>query len=240
MAKSTHFAALFLAVLLLGCDGRSAPRPSGDDPLVRAIQPSNADAVRALLAQDPELEPECGPYEICKPLAIAAGQGNLEIVKLLMESGADPNGRDAYGDTAFIIADHATTLANKSERDVRTIRRYLIENGTDMNQPNAFGITPFMGLCASGDIELATLALENGAKVNAVFSRTVQQDAPDRNSALMWAASDGREEMVAFLLANGADAAYENTGGETAADWASKQGHEEIAELLKDCAGEKL
>ncbi|MGA1791270.1 MAG: hypothetical protein ACMUIM_07275 [bacterium] len=38
--------------------------------------------------------------------------------------------------------------------------------GADVNNPNAFGISPFMGFCAYGDLELVKLALFHGAKIN--------------------------------------------------------------------------
>ena len=138
--------AVLLATASIGCDRQSVDGSSALERLVAAIDADDVDAVRAALKVKIDLEPTCDPYEICKPLALAAGRGNLEIVKLLILAGADPNGRNAYGDTAFITADHAVTLAGKTEDDVREIRRYLIEHGTDVNQPNAFAMTPFMGL----------------------------------------------------------------------------------------------
>jgi ankyrin repeat protein len=167
-----------------------------------------------------------------QPLAFAAARGRLPIVKLLIDAGADPNGRNAYGDTAFIVAENAMATDKATPTEVREIRAYLLHHGADCNQPNAFGVTPFMGLCAAGDLELVQLALLKGAAVNATFSRTVDSQSGDRNSALMWAASEGQSAVVDLLLQHDADPAHRNTAGETAADWARKNGHVELTEKL--------
>jgi ankyrin repeat protein len=200
--------------------------------LLEAIDNDDLPAVLKALERKPNLEAQCPPYEICKPLARAASRGDLSIVKALIAAGADPNGKNAYGDTAFILADHAIKLNGKTESDVRAIRIFLVENGLDVNQPNAFAISPFIGICASGDIEMAKLALKYGAKINATYLRDVQSEVPDRNSALMWAATEGHREMVDFLIENGADIHYRNEGGQSAADWALSGGHEELSLYL--------
>lgn len=47
------------------------------------------------------------------------------------------------------------------------------------------------------------------------------------------AAFDGRMDFVLLLLAAGADHAKENNEGETAADWARDQGHEDVELYLR-------
>lgn len=224
--------ALVAAILISGC----APEPTMID-LTEAIRNEDVEAVKILLSADINLEPPCGPNQICKPLAFAASRGNLDIVKLLIDAGADPNGKNAYADTAFIVAENAAAVANKSPEDIRAMRAYLIEHGTDVNQPNAFGISPFMGVAAAGDIALMELALAHGADVNAVFERTVESSDPSRHSALMWAALGGKEEAVTLLLERGADPAYTNSAGETARDWAERQRHAGVVAIL-DAAAE--
>ncbi len=228
---------LLVAISLVGCGRPRTVSSSALKQLVDAIDADDLSGVQKALEGKINLEPDCGPYEICKPLALAAGRGNLEIVELLIVAGADPNGTNAYGDTAFITADNAMTLSGKTEEDVREIRKYLIEHGANVNQPNAFAMTPFIGLCASNDIELAKLALQHGADVNAAFVPTTgPKQHPGGNTALMLAASDGHEEIVAWLLANGANAHQVNNENESAMDFAIKSGHADIAEMLKEAS----
>lgn len=233
---------LVVATTFVGCERRATTHSPALKRLVDAIDADDVDAVRKALKVKPELEPQCGPYEICKPLALAAGRGNLEIVKLLIDAGADPNGKNAYDDTAFINAENAMALTGKTNEDVRTIRKYLIEHGTDVNQPNAFAMTPFMGLCASNDLELAKLALKHGADVNAAFNPTVKPNQPGPepggDTALIWAASEGNEKIVVWLLANGANVHHLNNKKESALDVATKKGHTKIVKILSE-AGTK-
>jgi ankyrin repeat protein len=55
---------------------------------------------------------------------------------------------------------------------------------------------------------------------------------PDGRTALMVAASDGAEEMVALLLELGADAALRDGEGRTAADLAFANGHTDLGQRL--------
>jgi ankyrin repeat protein len=198
----------------------------------QAIADNNIERVKELLSAGAELEPKCPANAICKPLAFAAARGRLEIVKLLLEAGADPNGKNAYGDTPFMVAENAMATDKSSEADVRKLRRFLLENGTDPNQPNDFGISPLIGMCGSGDKELVQVALKHGGDVNATFVRRVDSKHGDRNSALMWAAGQGEGEIVRMLLDAGANPSYTNSIGESATDWAKANGHDEIAEIL--------
>lgn len=60
------------------------------------------------------------------PLLCAVGHGDYELVKLLVECGADVNARDFYGyNAAAVIADE---LNDERGAD---IARYLVENGAD-------------------------------------------------------------------------------------------------------------
>lgn len=230
--------ALLVVTAVCGCERSVFRHLPALERLVIAIDKDDVDAVRLALKENPELEPRCKAFAICKPLALAAGRGNLEIVKLLIEAGADPNGKNAYDDTAFITADHASTLSGKTDEDVRQIRRYLIEHGTDVNQPNAFAMTPFMGLCGSNDLELAQLAMQYGADVNATFVPTARPSGPEPggHTALMLAASEGHEKIVVWLLANGANVHQVNNRKRSALDAATDAGHSGIVKILEEAA----
>jgi ankyrin repeat protein len=217
----------FFLLLLISCT------QSPDlNSLYEAIDSDDTKEVANILSHNINLEPNCQAYQICKPLARASGRGNIELVKLLIEAGENPNGTNAYLDTAFITAENAASIAGKTKEDVRQIQKYLLMNGADPNQPNAFGFSPFIASAAYGDLEMMSLALENGAEVNAVFTRQVEASDPDNNSALMWAALQGQKDSVTFLLKHGADPSYKNTGGKIAIDWAQSKNHSDISEII--------
>ena len=73
--------------------------------------------------------------------------------------------------------------------------------------------------------EITKLLIEKGADLEA---RDVLG-----NTALMGAAFKGNKAMVEILIASGADVNAVNNNQMTAADYATKYGHEEILKLLK-------
>lgn len=75
------------------------------------------------------------------PLALAAASGNLEVVEMLLEAGADPRARDTDGNTPTHFA---LAYANAE------IAAVLVKNGADLETCNKDGNSPqdVAGLCA--------------------------------------------------------------------------------------------
>jgi ankyrin repeat protein len=101
-------------------------------------------------------------------LMLAAKTGPVEVLRLLLESGAiaSVNAKDNEGKTALIQA------ANYSQ-DVEVIR-VLIEAGADVNQAAKDGQTPLMGAVAFGPIDgtrSIELLLKAGAKTDLTDSK---------------------------------------------------------------------
>lgn len=201
----------------------------GLNALYAAIDANDTALVQQALRAKTDLEPRCKPNEICKPLARAAGKGSLSMVKTLVAAGADLNGKNAYGDTAFIVAGNFLTDASSSQDQqiVRDIRRYLLESGMDSNQSNQFGVTAFSGLADQGDIELMEVALRHGAKIN-------HQSKETGYTALMLAAASGELETMRWLLARGANPSLKSRKGQTAMDAATLSKKPEAARLLRE------
>jgi ankyrin repeat protein len=83
----------------------------------------------------------------------------------------------------------------------------------------------FYGACRTGYTEVAAWLLERGADVNAkgVFGGT----------GLHWAAINGHEATVTFLVAHGADLTIRDARFDsTPEEWAAEGGHDKIRELL--------
>jgi ankyrin repeat protein len=103
------------------------------DPLGAAVLPdalrvaviySRVEMVRLLLARgvNPNTPSSAGEYT---PLMHAAGSGNLELVKLLIDAGADLNPEDQHGHTAL---DEAERYTHSSEAH-RVVVAFLKERG---------------------------------------------------------------------------------------------------------------
>jgi ankyrin repeat protein len=193
--------------------------------LLNAIRQKDVAAVRKILATGVDLEPMSGLNDVNKPLAYAAAYGNLEIVKLLVEAGANLNGQVAYGDVALIKAD---------EHGNDDIIEYLIREGADVNVPNDYGVTPFIGLCGKGRLEFVELAAKHGGDVHSSFVAKVGEGTGTKNfSPLQAAAAYGRLEVVELLLSRGADPRAKDYKGRTPLELAESEGHDEVARLLR-------
>jgi len=86
-------------------------------------------------------------------LFIACENEYLEIVKLLIENGADINKSDNYGQTPLFIA---------CQNGYLEIVKLLIENGADINKSNNNGKTPLFIAREYQRFEITAVLIENG------------------------------------------------------------------------------
>lgn len=84
---------------------------------------------------------------------------NIEIIKLLINKGADVNGKN-YTDSSPLH--YAVALKNKGTE----IIKLLIDKGADMNTKNCYGDTP-LHRTVFRSLENAKILIEHGADVNA-------------------------------------------------------------------------
>jgi len=206
--------------LLTGCN------VSNDEVLFEAIRSKNVKSVQDILAKgNIILDPPQQPNQVNKPLAYAAAYGNLDIVKLILERGADINGQVAYGDVPLIKA---------AEHGNKDIIEYLLAQGADVNRPNAFGISPFIGFCAAENMELVQLALKYGGKINESYTQHTEPNQGKKNyTALQAAVAYGKTDVVKLLLANGGNPKITDASGKNCLDLAREKGHGDIVEMLK-------
>jgi ankyrin repeat protein len=208
----------------------AAPLGGGIDDrgaaVITAVDQGDGAALKKALEGKPNLDPSCEPYAICKPLALAASHGDLAMVKMLVEAGADPNGRNAYGDTAFMVVGDWLSANGKPSTDLGQIRAYLLRNGTDPNLANDDGATAFMGSAAAGDIDAMDLCLQHGGIIN-------KQTDKIRYTPLMAAAQFGELNAVRWLLAHGADLHLKDSAGRTALQIARDEKRNAVVAVLE-------
>jgi protein-disulfide isomerase len=138
---------------------------------------------------------------------VALQQGRQPIVEMLLEAGADPAARDAWGRTPLLVAAQL--------RNTAAIAR-LIEKKSDVNAANKNDITPLVASAQTGNREAAAMLLAAGARA----------DAADNLgwTALMWAAYRKDEPLVRLLLEHGADAGTVGRDKSTALGIAKSRG----------------
>lgn len=190
----------------------------------------------------------------CLHLAAAALQENIAVIKLLLSSGADPAAKDLYGCTALHIA------AARGHSNI--IRLLVKAAGVSVQSHNISNNTPLHYAILNGHLEATSTLLELGAWVSsrdkygsvalhfavmadknseALVDLLIQADA-DVNvqsptyyhdeTPLMFAANWGRSEVVAKLLAAGADPSCTCSTGNNALHLAIADGHYQIAGML--------
>jgi len=228
------FTFLLLAVsLILPTITGAVLGPPPDFPLLEAVKKGDIETVKVILTEGPS---DFSKEEVNRrgmtgdaPLSIAAGAGNLEIVKLLVRHGATVDvGKER---------DDKTPLIDASARGRVEVVRFLIDNGADVNAKGK-GATPLLVALAgryspfnnADDMEKTIhILLENGADVN------VQDESWMKTGCtpLMYAVTQGDAAMVRALLSKGARLELKNKDDETALSLAKKNGLEYIAQLLE-------
>ena len=179
----------------------------------RAIEAGDAGCVKTLLADNPDLAnsfDESGRY---LPLTIAAYRGHMDIVRLLLDAGADVIGAGGFAPL------HEAASAGHAG-----IVRLLLERGAAVDSLDEEGRTALFFATGEGRGEAAKVLILAGANVNHRSRNGV--------TVLMGAAGHGLGDIVQMLLDRGADPLIATPAGLTALSMAIQKGHAQIAELL--------
>ena len=160
----------------------------------------------------------CCEIEDSSALTYAAARGEDQMVKYLVENGADWNvGEDICG---WYVLLHAVN--NCSFEAVNC----LIDNGVDVNKVGSNGWTPLLAASRKGSFEIVKYLVENGANVNYRNEK--------RATILQNAIQSGSLAVVQYLFEQGA-----NTRGddEISLNYALRYGTTEIVMWLIEEAG---
>ncbi|XP_029900743.1 ankyrin repeat domain-containing protein 34B [Myripristis murdjan] len=103
------------------------------------------------------------PLSDCSPLISAAALGKLRLVRLLLEGGAQVNGRNPRGETAILAACKALRGEPTGPETVKLLT-YLLQNKADPNAQDRAGRTPLMYACMErAGAQVASTLLAAGA-----------------------------------------------------------------------------
>ena len=158
-------------------------------------------------------------------LFIAAAEASVNVVKLLIERGADVNKKNDQGDTSLLIACNAEFAGNDEQiANLVTVVNDLIEADANPNIVDVLGNSPLMIACRTGLTAVAILLADyDDVDVNLKNN--------EGNTALIIAAEKGNVDIVRELVSAGVNANknIKNNAGKTAYDVAT---NEEIKKMV--------
>jgi len=156
------------------------------------------------------------------PLHYACAEGYDEIVRVLVEHGADPLVRDENGLTPLHWA------ARKGREEVceflLSLKNDQQKPRVDVNIQDEYGVTALSFACIKGHSKVADILLKRGADVN-LCNR-------NGSSPLHFAANEGHTDLVRHLIEHKAKINADNKDQQTPLHYACTQGHLDVAALL--------
>ncbi len=222
--------AAFLCSVTLGAQ----PSDARLDRAVERIERNDLDGLRRLLRDDPSLVRRTGagllPHWQWTLLHNAtAGQASLELVRALVDAGADINARDNEGNTPLHFSVKRINREKFPTRDYEGIVRLLLEKKADVHIVNVAGATPLHTAAAfRADTPAVEMLIHAGADVNLKALASHGGWTP-----LHGAAARNSDGIVAVLLKYGADPTAKDAKGLTALGVADQRGFAETVKVLR-------
>lgn len=191
------------------------------------------------------------------PLHIACEEGNLLIVKFLVENGALLNTKDCLGNTPlhdavkegnlnivrYLIKNkanlnvynnsyntplHYACMTSKHPFQIREIIKLLISCGANVNEINKFNQTPLHIACEKGNLDIVRCLVYNNSDVN-VFDK-------EKNTPLHYVFKHYKQssslEIIKYLYEKGASMNATNKEGYTPMQTAPNQWHDYLCRRI--------
>jgi uncharacterized protein len=221
-------------------------------PLLSAITNNHPDVARYLI--DHAADIKAADWYGRTPLWAAVETRNMDVDNGTFENGID---REPYLELIKVLLDRGAD-PNVRTKEVPPVRPMFLRTTASLEWVDFTGMTPFLYAARSGDVTVMKLLLQHGADpniatfsgttplmaaagVNWVFYQTYDEGAPrlleavqlcfelggDINAtnvmgltALMGAANRGSDDIIKFLVSKGARLDIKDAEGRTALDWA--------------------
>jgi len=194
--------------------------PKGETPLHVAVDRLSMDAVKTILALDPDLATrDASTRTVLDAAFLHPGSKEGAAIAELLVSRNAPSSIDDFAyfvravrDTNYARArfvDGATVLHEAVRFDHRGYLSFFLDNGVPVDAKNASGATPLHDAIRLGRIDSAKMLLAKKADPNA-------RDGFGNTPLHLALPTAGTQDAVDLLLSSGADPSIKDKGGNTA------------------------
>ena len=197
----------------------NTPRDSGM-PLYHASYLELRSVVQYLLNNGAEVDARTkrGGTALCR----AAKKGHVEVVKMLLEHGADTSkAKTQVGETAL----HQAAAGGFEE-----VTKLLVGAGARLDSSDLLCWTRLQDAVLRDNLSMVSLLLELGVNI--------EETNFHEQTALHWSAYYRNLAVLAFLIEKGANVNAKNADGETAMHFAASNGDLDVLKLLLEAGAE--
>ncbi|KAJ7392340.1 Ankyrin repeat and KH domain-containing protein 1 [Desmophyllum pertusum] len=222
-----------------------AHNENGHTPLMEAASGGHVNVAKMLLERGACINSHSNEFKE-SALTLACYKGHLEMVKFLLDAGADQEHKtdemhtalmeasmDGHVEVARLLLDHGAQVnmpADSFESPLTLaacgghveLADLLIKRGAFLEEVNDEGYTPLMEASREGHLDMVALLLEHGADIHAQTEET-------QETALSLACCGGFQDVAAFLLQAGASI---EQGSSTPLMEAAQEGHVDLVKFL--------
>ena len=185
------------------------------------VAAADGDATRAALALRAGASLETRDDRRRTPLLLAVRNDRLAVARLLVHLGADPDALDDQHDTPWLVTGVTGSVA---------MADLLLSARPDLGLVNRFGGTSLIPASERGHVDYVRRVVRTEIDVDHVndLGWTALLEA-----VILGDGSKRYQEVVATLLAAGADRRLADRNGVTALEHAQRRGHSAIVDLLR-------
>ena len=161
---------------------------------------------------------------ITTSLIIAACNGNLDSVKILLRYKADIEARGTLKVYTGEVGEGCTPLLAAALAGHLDVVELLIERKAEVDGRTLTGLTPLRAAAFGGHLDIVSCLVEHGADVNA------RDDG--ENTPLMATCYNGHMNVATYLVEHGAKIHLQDEDGDTCLHYAAEGDHVEVVSKL--------
>ncbi len=221
-----------LAALLLA---QVASSPKLDQELLRSAERGDAATVRVLLRRGASANAARSDGDTLTALMLASRGGHVPVIRLLLPAGAKVNAAASVAVGSSGVNEGVTALMLAAQSGNVAAVKALLDAGAD---PNARAVFKTGEDLHEAGFRTVAMHAASGSVLQLLGERGADLTVKDsKGNGLLHYSPDAAAAM--YLLKNGADPKARNSQGETALDWATRDGRADVVKALESSAGHR-